>query len=153
PLERVLPNVSQGGHVRGDLFARPAPRLRKERELEVVEANGAELRAAEIEQLAALGWTFAGEKIHLVVTVQMVLVRPVAEPYALEQLIGDVRVARRGHQGGQPIEAGENSVLDGARPDLPWPADDGRHAEAPLADGALGVLERRHAAIRPREHL
>src|SRR5215475_1286295 len=82
----------------------------------------------------------------------MVLVGAVAELYALEQLIGDVRVASRGHERGQPIEAGENSVLDGARPDLPWPADNRRHAEAPLADGALGVLERRHAAIRPREH-
>src|SRR5262249_54056983 len=53
-LERVLANVDQPRHVRGGLFARPAPRLHKERELEVVEANGAELRAAEIEQLAAL---------------------------------------------------------------------------------------------------
>ena len=33
------------------------------------------------------------------------------------------------------------------------PADDARHAEAAFADRALGVLERRHAAIRPGEHL
>src|SRR5215831_15689003 len=151
-LERILANVDQAGHVRGDLFARPAPRLREERELEVVEANRAELRAAEIEQLAALGWAFAGEKIHLVVAIEMVLVGPVAELHALQQLIGDVRVAGRGHQGRQPIEAGEDSVFDRARLDLARPADDCRHAEAALADGALGVLERRHAAIWPREY-
>src|SRR6516165_5142049 len=148
-FERVLANVDQAGHVRGDLFARPAPRLRKERELEVVEANRAQLRAAEIEQLAALGWAFAGEKIHLVVAIEMVLVGAVAELHALQQLIGDVRVAGRGHQGGQPIEAGEDAILDRARLDLARPADDRRHAEATLADGALGVLEWRHAAIRP----
>ena len=56
-------------------------------------------------------------------------------------------------QGRQPIEAGEKSVLDRARPDLARPADDGRHAEATFADGAFGVLEWRHAAIRPCEHL
>src|SRR5215470_5136570 len=83
----------------------------------------------------------------------MVLVGPVTQLHALEQLIGDVRVARRRHERGEPIEAGEDSVLDGARPDLARPADDGGHAEAALADGALGVLERRHAAIWPREYL
>src|SRR5215831_17439963 len=129
-LERVLANVDQPRHVRGGLFARPAPRLHKERELEVVEANGAELRAAEIEQLAALGWTFAGEQIYLVIAVQMVLVGAIAELHSFQQLIGDVRVARRGHERGKPIEPGEDSILDGARLDLPRPADDGRHAEA-----------------------
>src|SRR5215471_12236593 len=55
-LERILANVDHRGHLRGGLFARPAPRLNEERELEVVDANGAQLRAAEVEQLVALGW-------------------------------------------------------------------------------------------------
>src|SRR5262249_49997460 len=131
-LERVLANVNQPRHVRGGLFARPAPRLHKERELEVVEANRAELRAAEIEQLAAFGWTFAGEQIHLVIAVQMVLVGAVAELHPSQQLIGDVRVARCGHERWEPIEAREDSILDRARLDLPRPADDRRHAEAAL---------------------
>ena len=40
-------------------------------------------------------------------------------------------------------------------PGLTWPGQRmmARHAEAAFADGALGVLERRHAAIRPGEHL
>src|SRR5262249_24721342 len=112
-LERILANVDQAGHVRGDLFARPAPRLRKERELEVVDANRAQLRTAEVEQLLALGRALAGEKIHLVVAIEMVLVGSVAELHALQQWIGDVRVPRRGHQGREPIEAGEEAVLDG----------------------------------------
>src|SRR5262245_51895222 len=48
-LERILAEVDQAGHVRGGLFARPTPRLREERELEVVDANRAQLCAAEIE--------------------------------------------------------------------------------------------------------
>src|SRR5262249_681304 len=98
-------------------------------------------------------WTFAGEQVHLVVAVEVVLVSAVTELYALQQLISDVRIARRSHQGGEPVEAGNDSVLDGARPDLARPSDDRRHAEATLAAGALGVLERRHATIRPSEHL
>ena len=54
---------------------------------------------------------------------------------------------------GEPVEAGEDAVLDRARLDLARPADDARHAEAAFVDRALGVLERRHAAVRPGEHL
>src|SRR5262249_24403678 len=137
----------------GGLFAGTATRVKEEGEFEGVDGNGAQVRTAEIEQLVALGWTYAGEKIHLVVAIEMVLVGPVAELHALQQLVGDVRVARRRHERGEPIEPGEYSVLDRARLDLARPADDARHAEAALADSALGVLERRHAAIRPSEHL
>jgi hypothetical protein len=45
-LERILANVNDGRHVGRGLFARPAVRLRIERELEVFDANRAELRAA-----------------------------------------------------------------------------------------------------------
>src|SRR5207342_568949 len=109
-------------------------------------------RAAEIEDLVTLGRPLTGQEIHLVVAVEMVLVAPVAELHALEQLIGNVWISRSGHQCGEPIEAGENPVLDRAWLDLARPADHGRHAEATFTDGALGVLEWRHAAIRPREH-
>src|SRR5215831_11462636 len=61
-LERILAKVDQRGHVCGGLFAGPAPRLHKERELHVVEANCAQLRAAEVEQLAALGWALADRR-------------------------------------------------------------------------------------------
>src|SRR5262245_25009348 len=83
----------------------------------------------------------------------MVLVGPVAELYAVQQLLGAVRIARCGHEGREPIEAGEDSVLDCARLDLARPTDDARYAEAALADRAFGVLERRHPTVRPSEHL
>src|SRR5262249_10116864 len=83
-LERILANVDHRGHVRSGLFARPAPGLLEELELEVVDANRAQLRAAEVEQLVALGGAFAGNQIHLVVTVEMVLVGPVTELHALQ---------------------------------------------------------------------
>ena len=51
---------------------------------------------------------------HLVVAVQMILVVTVAKRHAREQLIGDVRIARRGHEDWEPIEAGEDTVLDRA---------------------------------------
>ena len=62
-------------------------------------------------------------------------------------------IAGGGHEGREPIEAGEDAVLDRARLDRARPADDARHAEAALEDGALGGLERRHAAVGPGEHL
>src|SRR5260370_23655972 len=40
PLERILPDIDHDGHVRRDLFSRPAPRLLEERELEVIKADG-----------------------------------------------------------------------------------------------------------------
>src|SRR5262249_26563360 len=52
-LERILANVDQRGHVRRSLFAGPSPRLREKRELEVVKADRAQARTAEVEQLVA----------------------------------------------------------------------------------------------------
>ena len=94
PLERVLTDVVDFGHVRRDLGAGPTVRLVVELVLEVVHPHRAELRASEVENLMASGGTFALEQSHLVITVQMVLVGPVAELHALEELVGDVRIAR-----------------------------------------------------------
>src|SRR4029077_10042107 len=41
---------------------------------------------------------------------------------------------------------------DRARLDVTRPAGDARHAEAAFADSTFGVLERRHAAVRPGEY-
>ena len=56
-------------------------------------------------------------------------------------------------EGGEPIERREDAVLDRARLDVARPADDARRAEAAFIHGALGALERRHAAVGPGEHL
>jgi hypothetical protein len=72
------------------------------------------MRAAEVEHLVALGWTFSSEEIHLVVTVEMIPVGPVTELHALQQFISDVWVTRSSHQGGEPVQPGEDSILDRA---------------------------------------
>src|SRR5712671_5599177 len=151
-LEGILANVDHSGHVGRGLFAWPAVGLRVERELEVIEAQSTQARAAEVEDFVALGWTSPSEKISLVVAIEVILVGPVAEPDALEELVGDIRIFGRSHQGGEPIQAREDAVLDRARFDPTRPANESRYAEATFADSAFGVLERRHAAIRPCEY-
>ena len=56
PLERILADVHDRGHVGRDLWPRPALRLLVELVLEVVDADGAEVRAAEVEELVR-AWT------------------------------------------------------------------------------------------------
>src|SRR3954452_1176883 len=83
----------------------------------------------------------------------MVLACPVTQLHAFQQLLGYVRITRCRHQCREPIEAGENAVLNLAWLDLTRPANNARHAKAALMHGTLGGLERRHAAVRPSEHL
>src|SRR5205085_12484128 len=132
-----------------DLGSRPTLRVLVELELDIVEANGAQLRAAEIEQLVALGRSVAQQQIRLVVAVEVVLVGPVAELHPLEELAGDVGVTRRSGQGGEPIQTGEDAILDRARLDLARPTGDAGHPETAFTYRAHGGLEGRHAAVRP----
>jgi len=81
----------------------------------------------------------------------VVLVGPIAEFHALQQLIRDVGAPRGVGQRRQPIEPGNQAILDGASLDLARPADDRRDPEAAFEDGTLGRAERRHAAVRPGE--
>src|SRR5262249_24339900 len=76
----------------------------------------------------------------------------IAKLHALEQLIGDVGVARRGGQSGEPIEAGEDAVLDAAQLDVTRPANDGGNTEAAFTNGAFGGFEWCPAAIPPGEN-
>src|SRR5262249_7221835 len=120
-LKRILTNVDQRGHVRSCLFARPAPRLLEECELEIVQAHRTQVRPAEVEDLMPRGRPFAFQQVHLVVTVKVILVTPAAELNTVEQLIGDIRIASGGAQCRKPIETGYDSIfncawLDMARP-------------------------------------
>src|SRR5262245_27141200 len=83
----------------------------------------------------------------------MVLIRPIAELYALQQLLGDIRIAGSGAEGWEPVEPGENSILDCARLHMARPTDDARHPEAALITRSFSPFEWRHAAVRPGEHL
>ena len=82
-LERVEAQVDQGRHVEVNLAAEPAIGLFDEAILEVVDTHCAERAFAEVEDLMAVRRTFAGDHVHLVVAVEMVLVGTVADLLAL----------------------------------------------------------------------
>ena len=109
-------------HVRCGLVTEPAVGLVDETILVVVNAHRADGAFAEVEDFVARGRAFAGDGGHLVVAVQMVLVSPVAEVHALEQLVGDVRIAGGVKEGREPVHAGEDAVLHGVRRDVAGPA-------------------------------
>ena len=71
--------------------------------------------------------------------------------HALQQFVGDVRIAGGGEEGRQPVQAGEDAVLHRVRRHMAGPAQDAGHAEAAFEDGSLGLRERRLTAIGPGE--
>ena len=81
----------------------------------------------------------AQQQVQLFVTVEMVLVGLVADLHALQQLARDVGIASGGDERGEPVETGENAVLDRAGFDLARLADDARHAEGALGGHARGT--------------
>src|SRR5580704_8725579 len=97
PFEGILAQIDDGRHVGRDFLARPAEWLLVKLELEVVDADGAELRFTKIENLVTRRRPLAGEQVGLVVAVEMVLVGPVAELHALQKLLNDVWIPRRRH--------------------------------------------------------
>ena len=107
----------------------------------------------EIEDLLARRLALARDEVHLVVAVQVHLVRLVAELLALQQFCRDVRIARGRDKRREPVHAGHDAVLDLAGLYLARPAQDHRHAEAAFERGALAAGERRLAAVRPGEVL
>src|SRR6266536_3387313 len=104
------------------LFTEPAAGLVNETELVVVNAHSANRAFAEVEDFVARGRTFAGDGGRLVVAVQMVLVSPVAEFHTLEQLVSDVWVAGGSEEGGKPVHAREDAVLNRVRRHMAGPA-------------------------------
>src|SRR5262245_17217243 len=94
PFKRILAYVVHRRHVIRRFFSRPTVRLLVELELEIVNADGPKCRAAEVEELAACRRSLAGEQVHLIVAVEMVLVVPAIERHALKELLRDVRIAR-----------------------------------------------------------
>ena len=62
-------------------------------------------------------------------------------------------IAGGGDEGREPVEPGDDAVLDLAGRHLARPADHRRHAEAAFHDRALALRERRLSAIRPGEDL
>src|SRR5206468_10265585 len=109
--------------------------------LVVVNAHRADRALAEVEDFVTVRRAFAGNGRRLVITIQMILVSPVAELYAFEQLIGDVRIAGRGEEGWEPIKPREDAVLHRVRRDVAGPARDAGHAEAAFHDCAVALCQ------------
>src|SRR5882672_5880130 len=102
-LKGIEAQVRYRRRVHMHLAAEPAVRLLDEAILVVVDAHRAEGAFAEVEDFVAIRRTLAGDHVHLVVAVEMVLVGPAAHLLALQQLVLDVRVAGGGDQGRKPV--------------------------------------------------
>src|SRR5258705_10682579 len=152
-LERIEAKVDQIGHVRLGFFTQPASRLVDETIFVVVDAHGTQFAFAEVPDFVPVRWPFAGDHVHLVITVQMTFVGRVADLLALLQLLDNVRVTSRRKEGRKPVEPGDDAVLDLARRHLAWPADHRRHAEAAFKYRALALREWSLSAVRPGEDL
>src|SRR6266581_4123309 len=98
-LKRIETQVDQIRHIRFGLFTQPALGLVDKAILVVVNTDRTDCAFAEVKDLVTVRWAFAGDQVHLIVAVQMVLVGPVAEFHAFEQLVSDVRVAGRREEG------------------------------------------------------
>src|SRR5262249_12603099 len=72
----------------------------------VVDPRGGKRALSEIPDLMPLRRALAGDQVGLVVAVEMDFVGPVAELLTLLELVGDVRVAGRRHEGREPVEPG-----------------------------------------------
>src|SRR5262249_28082699 len=120
-------------------------------ELEVVNANGAQVRPLKVKELMANRGPVAEQEGHLVVAIEMVFVGSLAQLHTLEELALDVRGASGGRKCRKPVKPRANSIFDSARLDLSGPANHRGHTEAAFGDSALGGPERSHASIRPSE--
>jgi len=103
-------------------LADPALGLVDEAVFVVVDPDGAERAFAEIEDFVARRRTLAGDGGGLIVAVQVILVRPVADRLALQEFVADVGVAGDRREGRQPVEAGKDAVLARARASAGSPA-------------------------------
>src|SRR5262245_57062295 len=112
PFEGVETQVDEDRPIDLDRATQPAVWLIDEPVLVVADAHRTERRLGEVEDLVALRRPLAGDEVHLVVAVQMDLVRAFAELLTFLELLGDIRVTGRGQEGREPVEAGDDPVLD-----------------------------------------
>src|SRR3954451_12192924 len=132
PLERIQPQVSNVGDVELRLFAEPAVGLVDESEFVVVNADSAYRAFAEVENFMTRRRTFARDRSQLVVAIKMVLVRSSADLLTFQQFVRDVRISGGGDKSGQPIQTGEDSVLNCVRRHFTGPTDQCWYPEAAL---------------------
>src|SRR5262245_59324921 len=89
-FEGVETQVDEDRPIDLDRAAKPAVRLIDEPVLVVADAHRAERRLGEVEDLVALRRPLAGDQVHLVVAVEMDLVRALAKLLALGELLDNI---------------------------------------------------------------
>src|SRR5262245_30020486 len=152
PLERVETKIDQDWPVHLDRGAKPAARLIGEPILVVTNPYRGEGTLGEVEDFVALRRALAGDEVHLVVAVEVDLVGAVPQLLAFLEVCRNVTlIAGRRDEGREPVEAGDDAVLDFARRHSAWPAHDHRHAEAAFQRRSLAARERCLTAIGPGE--
>src|SRR5205085_4353619 len=133
-LEGIKWQVGYGWRVDMDLATEPAVRLFNETIFIVVDTHRTQRAFAEIKDLVPGRRTLAGDHVHLVVAVEMVLVGPVADLLSFQQFVRDVRIARRGKESREPVEARNDTVADRAGRHVPRPADHRGRTETAFID-------------------
>ena len=104
----------------------------------------------EIEDLVPGRRRLAGDQVELIVAVEMHLKRRDRRFFCpVSSSLDDVRIAGGRHECREPVEPGDDTVLDFAGRNLAGPAYYCRHAEATFEAGALAACERGLPAIRP----
>ena len=159
-LERIKPQVDHEREAQVAEIALPDVQgagriLHHEVQLVVAVAHGQQIEVVgEVPQYLPPALVFlAGQVGKLVVAVQVVLEGPSRGAVAFLEFVGDVGIAGRRDQGGEPVQAGKNFVGDLSRLDMPGPAHQGRDPEAAFPAGVLLVAERRHGRVGPGVHL
>ena len=102
-----------------------------------------------VEELAALVGAHAGEKIPLVIAVEVNREGFARGVVTLQELVFDIRLTGRGNQRGHPVLRREDVVDLRARRHEARPAHKRRDTVAAFPVGVLFPAERRKAAVRP----
>src|SRR5262249_53875542 len=121
--------------------------------LEVIDAHSAQRTLGKVEDFAARRWSSCGDQIHLIVAVEVNLVGAIPELATVLQLHDYVRVPSGGHEGREPVQPGNDTVLDLSGGHAAGPANDARHAKTTFQGHTLGTGERSLPAIGPGEVL
>src|SRR5215467_4717695 len=158
PLERIGAQVEQPGRTQRHQRLHPDIEtmrlLLHEHSLPILVAKTGKVAVVgPVKELATLVRALTGEKIALVVTVEMNPEGFARGFVTLQELGLDVRLAGRGDERRCPVLGGKDVVdLDAWRHQA-WPAHHRRHAVAAFPIGVLLAAERRGAAVGPGEGL
>src|SRR3954454_13903712 len=95
------------------LLTEPALGLVNKTILVVIDSHRANCAFTEVEDFVTVRLAFASDGSRLVVAIEVILIGPIAEFYAFEQLIADVRITAGIEESWEPAHSREEAVLHG----------------------------------------